>query len=142
MQDKTVIILRGVSGAGKSTYIKENFADATVVSADKYFMKEGKYCWDASKHDAAHGQCRAMFKQALVKAKPLVVVDNTNTKLSEFKSYLSVAEDFGYTVQVVRLDVPVDTLYGRNVHGVPDATVKDMYDRMQPYEGEKVVTGG
>lgn len=137
--DKQVIIMRGVSGSGKSTYIKENFADAVVVSADKYFMKEGKYCWDASKIGAAHGQCRARFKQALSKSKELVVVDNTNTKLSEFKGYLSVAEEYGYKVEVVRLDVPLDTLYGRNVHGVPDASVKAMHDRMQPYEGELVV---
>jgi predicted kinase len=138
---KQVVIMRGVSGSGKSTYIKEHFADATVVSADKYFYnKEGEYKFDGSKLGQAHGSCRARFESALKADKTLVVVDNTNTRCKEFKSYLKTAEDNGYEVRVVRLDVPLASLYGRNLHGVPDESVKAMHGRMEPFEGEEVVT--
>ena len=135
----TVIIMRGVSGSGKSTYIKEHFSDAVVVSADKYFMKDGKYNFDATKLGSAHGQCRARFKAALQAGKPLVVVDNTNTRAKEFKAYVKIAVEHYYAVRVVRLDVPLEDLYGKNVHGVPDENVKSMYDRMEPFENEEVV---
>jgi len=138
---KTVIILRGVSGSGKSTYIQENFPDAVVVSADKYFYnKEGEYKFDATKLGQAHGSCRARFESALKSKKALVVVDNTNTRLKEFKAYMDMARSYDYEVSVVRLDVPLEALYGRNVHGVPDATVKAMYERMEPYVGEEIVS--
>jgi len=37
---KQVIIMRGPSGSGKGTWLKENAWGAYVVSADKYFMKK------------------------------------------------------------------------------------------------------
>ena len=33
-----VIVMQGVSGSGKSTYIKNNLPNATVVSADHFFV--------------------------------------------------------------------------------------------------------
>lgn len=33
-----IIIMQGVSGSGKSTYIKSTFPAATVVSADHFFI--------------------------------------------------------------------------------------------------------
>ena len=137
---KTVIILRGVSGSGKSTYIQENFPDAVVVSADKYFYnKEGEYNFDATKLGQAHGSCRARFESALKAQKALVVVDNTNTRFKEFQYYVDMGHRYSYDVRLVRLVVPLEALYGRNVHGVPDAIVKAMYDRMEPFPGEELV---
>lgn len=142
MSDKKVIILRGPSGSGKSTYIKNHLPDAFVCSADHYFNDdEGNYNFNPKKLGQAHGTCRLNFKQAILDKVPLIVVDNTNTKLKEMEPYLDVASNHGYTVEVVRLTVPLDSLYGRNTHGVPDEAVKKMDDRMQDYPGEKVVEG-
>lgn len=140
MTDKKVVIMRGVSGSGKSTFIKNHFPDAVVCSADKYYYdKNGNYNWDGSKVGSAHAFSRTCFKSALQCKKPLVVVDNTNTRLKEFKFYLTMADQHGYDVTVIRLEVPLEVLFGRNVHGVPDETVQAMYDRMEPFEGETVV---
>ena len=142
MSDKKVIILRGPSGSGKSTYIKNHLPDAFVCSADNYFNDaEGNYNFDAKKLGQAHGTCRLSFKQAVLDNTPVIVVDNTNTKLKEMEPYIDVAINHGYKVEVVRLTVPLDKLYGRNTHGVPDEAVKRMNDRMQDYPGEKVVEG-
>ena len=136
---KKVVIMRGVSGSGKSTYIKEHFPEAVVVSADKYFMKDGEYKFDYTKLAQAHGSCRARFASALKAEKTLVVVDNTNTRHKEFKDYFWTAKVHGYEVLVVRLDVALGDLYGKNTHGVPDESVKAMYERMEPFKGEQVV---
>jgi len=139
---KKVVILRGPSGSGKSTYINKHLPDAFVCSADHYFNdEEGNYNFDPTKLGQAHGSCRLSFKQAILDNVPVIVVDNTNTKLKEMEPYLDVARNHDYEIEVVRLKVPLDKLYGRNTHGVPDEAVKRMNARMQDYPGEKVVEG-
>jgi len=58
----SVIILSGVSGSGKSSYIKNYMSDnpnvgVYVVSADHSFLgKDGTYKFDPSKLTKAHAQ--------------------------------------------------------------------------------------
>lgn len=137
-----MIILRGISGAGKSTYVKKNFPDAVVCSADTYFVdQDGNYNFDPSKLGHAHNHCQNSFKHALDRNQPLVVVDNTNTTMREMKPYLQMAKDHGYDVEVVRIETPLDVASRRNVHGVPYDAVKRMKGRTVDFPGEKIVSG-
>jgi len=36
-----VVIMRGVSGSGKSTYARTNYPSATILSSDDYWTKDG-----------------------------------------------------------------------------------------------------
>lgn len=147
MTAKKVVIMRGPSGSGKSTYIKRHLPDAHVCSADHFFHKDdGSYEFDPSKLGAAHEACKRKFKKALKKGEPIVVVDNTNTKMWEMKPYIMAARNAGYEIEFVRLSTPVDVAAARNVHGVPQDAVKRMADRMQELppdlaRKEKVVEG-
>jgi predicted kinase len=136
---KTVTILRGISGAGKSTYTRENFPNATVCSADNFFMQNGVYNWDASKLGRAHDWCLNTFNEALRRNDSSIVVDNTNTKLREFKRYRDEALMYGYEVNVVRLVVDPAIAAARNLHGVPADKVQAMQDRFQDFQGELIV---
>lgn len=140
-----VVLMRGISGSGKSTYIKNHFPDAVVCSADHYFIdNQGKYNFDRNKLGAAHGSCKANFAKALKERKPLIVVDNTNTKLSEMKPYVDMAKHHGYRIEVVRLDTPPHVAADRNVHGVPPEAIDAMHRRMAdipPEWNETVVKG-
>lgn len=140
---KKVIIMRGQSGAGKSTYVKKHFPDAVVCSADSYFInpKSGKYEFNPKKLGAAHGSCQRQFEEALKKSKPLIVVDNTNTTLREMQFYINLADVYGYDLEVVRLETPVEVSAKRNTHGVPAHAVQNMRDRMVDFPGETVVSG-
>ena len=136
---KTVVILRGISGSGKSTYTAKNHPTAFVASADNFFMQDGVYNFNPAKLGAAHARCAAAFEYALKHGDDEVVVDNTNTKLWEFKGYLDIAAKYGYDVKVVRLVVDPKIAAARNTHGVPAAKVQQMQDRFQDFEGETVV---
>lgn len=130
---KTVTIMRGISGSGKSTYIKKNFdSSAVICSADHFFIdSSGDYKFDPSKLGAAHSKCKQKFKDALESGVTAIVVDNTNTMLKEMKLYVELALFFNYKVNIVRLEAPVDVCAKRNAHGVPSEVVQRMSDRMQ-----------
>ena len=145
MIDREMVIMRGYPGSGKSTYINKYFPDAVVCSADLHMVDlAGNYDFQPEKLGYAHKSCRNDAREALVAGETLIVIDNTNTRLREYKDYLKLARTYGYHVRFVRMDTPVDVAASRNTHGVPHATVERMAGRMdqvpQGYH-EKVVSG-
>ncbi len=53
--EKVLYIVRGIPGSGKSTFAKQLVgADFLVCEADKYFMVDGEYKFDATKLKQAH----------------------------------------------------------------------------------------
>jgi len=123
-----VVIMRGISGSGKSTYVKNNYPKALVCSADEFYTDEvsGKFKYDADKIALVHRLCFAKFLQALAKNEPLVVVDNTNIKLWEVSPYYLTATTMDYKVIVITLDCDPQVAWERNVHQVP-------FERIQQY---------
>lgn len=137
---RTVTILRGISGSGKSTYTTKNHPNAFVASADKYFVrKDGTYVFDGRALRQAHDWCKAQFESALQRSEDDVVVDNTNTTLRELNFYVDTAIAYGYTLNVVRLVVDPKIAAARNQHGVPADKVQQMQDRFQDFPGETIV---
>jgi predicted kinase len=112
-----VIILQGCSGSGKSTYAKNNYPNAYVVSADNYFMKDGKYQFDPSQLDQAHGQCLRLFVGACENQQE-IVVDNTNTSIAEIAPYYAIARAYGYDVELIWISTSPEIATKRNVHSV------------------------
>lgn len=125
-------ILRAAPGSGKTTYVKNNFPNAIVCSADDYFInKNGVYKWFFEGAGKAHKACYEKFKSAVEAQKPLVVLDNTNTLLSDFRHYIKLAKEHKYKIKIIRLEKPIEQILGRNVHDVPNENVIKMYNRMQ-----------
>lgn len=134
--------MRGIPGSGKSTYIKKNFPNAKVCSADHYFETPSGYFFDATKLSLAHGHCKRSAFDAMEQGLPLIVLDNTNVKKAWFKEYLEAATRHGYEVKIVRLVVDPKTAFERNVHGVPLEKIEQFFDSLinsPVLEGEQVV---
>lgn len=78
---RQVVILSGVSGAGKSTYAEKLLTETQgiKVSADHYFMWEDTYKFDPTKLGEAHADCFKRFISHLQApfSWSCVVVDNT-----------------------------------------------------------------
>ena len=118
MSEKNVIILRGVSGSGKSSFAKL-ISNAVVCTADDYFMDEnGNYNFDPTKIGKAHEECQKKFLDAFKNPDVInVVVANTNTKPSDYKFYEDVAKTAGIKV----FYVVVEKRHNKNnIHSVPD----------------------
>lgn len=116
--NRDLILIRGVSGSGKSTFAE--FLYAPIFSADDYFMRNGKYEFDANKLGAAHLDCQTKTANALKKGTPRVVVANTFTTVRELKPYIELGKKYGYRV----FTIVVENRHGGiNVHNVPAATL-------------------
>lgn len=132
---KSLIILVGASGSGKSSWSRgRSDADAAVVcSADDYFMDTlGVYRFSTSLLGQAHGACQARARDAMLGGAPLVVIDNTNTTVEEVGRYLTGADIHGYEVQILvfRSELDPEVLARRNKHGVPVHAIQGQLDRI------------
>lgn len=109
-----VVILRGISGSGKSTWVKNNAVNSTVVSADNFFVQaDGNYVFDETKLQEAHRTCYREFLTALERKDELIVVDNTNITAWEMSPYIALAEAKGYTVEILTLQVDPEVAIAR-----------------------------
>jgi tRNA uridine 5-carbamoylmethylation protein Kti12 len=139
----TLYIIRGLPGTGKST-LGRILAPEMSFAADDYFTVDGKYRFDPSKLLEAHGQCRSNVREALLEGQYAVAIGialnfevavcNTFTCRWEFEPYIEMAKELGVRYFVISLfdnDTPIETLFERNVHGVPRHVFKSMYDRWE-----------
>jgi predicted kinase len=129
--NKTLIILRGIPGAGKSTFANFIWESGVIFEADQYFYDdEGNYNFDASKLREAHAQCQQRVENAMKVNQdnpqyyPEIVISNTSTTEKELQPYLDLANKYGYYV----VSLIVENRHnGISRHGVPD----DILDKME-----------
>ena len=118
---KTVLILRGVSGSGKTTFAETLAAlnpDAVeICTADDFFYDaQGNYNFDPKLLGHAHRQCQERFEHSLEHGTAsLIIVANTNTKPSDFAFYVNAAKGRAIVTSIV-----LENRHGNNdVHSVP-----------------------
>lgn len=120
-------LIRGLPGAGKSTYAQTHFSKSLHFEADQFFeLNNGEYKFDPALISCAHDWCYSNTVKALRWGYD-VVVTNTFTKLWELDRYLAIP---GLLPNVVIEVVEMKTQY-TNVHGVPDDKLKQMAGRWE-----------
>lgn len=122
-----VVVLRGISGSGKSTYAKNLAAeveDSVIVSADNYFYKDGEYKFDKNKLGDAHAECLRQFLFALERGTELVIVDNTSAQAFECSPYMQLSYAFEYDAEIVTLVQDPSVAAKRNLHGVNETVIR------------------
>ena len=125
---KTVWILRGIPGCGKTT-VAEKLSEqlnGVHVEADMYFSRNGEYIFDPSKLKQAHEWCFSTFKQYIDTSCENIIVSNTSTMYWEFERYKQHAEENGYMVHVLICE---NYHNGENEHKVPIDKIVAMKNR-------------
>lgn len=119
-------IVRGVPGSGKSTLAAK--LAPVVVEADQFMVNEnGDYVFDPNRLSECHQMCFEAVREALTLGGE-VAVANTFVKKWEFAQYVELAKKMGVPYQIISLKG--DRAW-RNVHGVPEATIKKMLERWE-----------
>jgi len=127
MTNRQVIIIRGISGSGKSTFAEyiANLHDGVppvICTADDYFTDNttGEYKFDASHLGNAHKACMEKFTNACQGGAPLVILANTSTQEREISWYMDTATDCGYQI----FSVVLENRHGnKDIHNVPQNTL-------------------
>lgn len=130
MAENTLIILRGVSGAGKSTVAKLLAEERwPIYEADMFHYEEqGNYNWDVKNIGAAHEWCRNNVECAMKRCIERIVVSNTSTTERELCPYLNLAEEHGYKV----VSLIVENRHGNDsIHSVPQEVRDNQEKRLR-----------
>lgn len=133
--EKTIYLIRGSSGCGKSTFAnqieeicKAGNTRCIIASADDYFMSDGKYKFEASKLGIAHKTCIEKVDNACFFEIPVILVTNTLTTEKELSPYLKIAEKYTYKVVSLVLEHRHN---GENIHNVPKQTLDHQKQRLK-----------
>ena len=142
---RSLVILRGCPGSGKSTWIKENNLQNYTLCADdlrmlmespvmteteqKYAIsqKNDKYVWELLFELLERRMSRGEF----------VVIDATHSRSSDFSRYNSLCERYRYRKYYVDFtDVPIEVCKERNLKReaykrVPESAIEKMYARFK-----------
>ena len=137
MSSKTLYIIRGLPGSGKST-LGEKLADTYYnyhpvyggvkpysFAADDWFTDEdGSYNFDPMELPQAHDDCQARVLGAMLNEVENIAVCNTVTQAWEAEPYAKLCKLHGYTPVVLECQ----SQFG-NVHDVPQESITAMVDR-------------
>ncbi len=133
---KTLIMVRGISGCGKTALARQLALGGrrSLLDTDTFFLDEaGEYRFDPSKLPEAHAWCQDQAELAM-KVGLHVIVHNTFTQRWEMEPYILMADEHGYRVTVVSLydgGCTDEELAERNSHGVPLEGISRMRERYE-----------
>lgn len=99
-KSKTLLLLRGPPGSGKSslaTAILEKYpGKVAICSAEKHIPQGEKPPFSREMLKKAHTDCQQCVRDSCKEAYPIVIVDNTNATLLSVKNYSSIGHEFDY----------------------------------------------
>ena len=140
---KRLILIRGCSGSGKTTYanelietIQNSNEKVKHFEADQYFIKDGEYCFNPKKLPEAHKFCMENTIKALNDDETdVVIVSNTFCRKWEIEPYIKLAEENeNITLAIYRL---ISQFV--NVHGVSIEKIEKQKNSMEDINGEIIM---
>ena len=125
-----VTVLRGLPGAGKSTFLLQ-LPQAQVVSADRYLVDaDGIYRFHVSRLPEANARCLRAYVAALLVGRPHLVVDNANISVVDLAPYCALALAHGYDLEIVTLQIEPEVAAARCGRSISVACMRRMGERL------------
>jgi predicted kinase len=128
-----VVLAIGLPGSGKSSWFKRN--KITPLSSDLLRSLLFDDPTEQRFQDLVFSNLRSMLKARLIARRPTNYVDATNLTPHERHNWIKLAKDYGYEVQAVFFDVPVEVCLERNrkrERVVAEDVMRRMSDKLKP----------
>lgn len=128
-----VVLAIGLPGSGKSSWFKRH--NIRPLSSD--LLRELLFD-DAEEQrfqDLVFSNLRSMLKARLIARRPLSYVDATNLTPHDRHSWIKLAKDYGYDVQGLFFDVPLEVCLERHARRgrvVPEDIMRRMAGKLKP----------
>jgi putative nucleotidyltransferase with HDIG domain len=139
-----VVLLSGLPGVGKDTFIGRHYADRPVVSLDNIRGELNIDPADSKANGRVVQEARERARVCLRRREPFVWNATSLTRLQR-RRIIDLAADYGARVKVIYLEVPYEVLHRQNRERekmVPPAVIERMIDRLEvpsPVEAHGVV---
>ena len=128
-----VVLAIGLPGSGKSSWFKRH--NVTPLSSDMMRALLFDDIREQRFQDLVFSNLRSMLKARLIAKRPMNYVDATNLTPQERAHWIKLAKDYGYEVQAVFFDVPLDVCIERHQRRdrvVPEDVMRRMAGKMKP----------
>jgi len=127
-----VVLAIGLPGSGKSSWFKRN----NVVPLSSDMVRALLFDDPAEQRfqDLVFSNLRSMLKARLIARRPMNYVDATNLTPQERHNWIKLAKDYGYEVQAVFFDVPLEVCIERHQRRdrvVPEDVMRRMATKLK-----------
>jgi predicted kinase len=129
----TVVLAIGLPGSGKSSWFKRH--SIHPLSSD--LLRELLFddALEQRFQDLVFSNLRSMLKARLIARRPMNYVDATNLTPHDRHSWIKLAKDYGYDVQGLFFDVPLEVClerHQRRGRAVPEDVMRKMAGKLKP----------
>jgi len=128
-----VVLTIGLPGSGKTTWFKRR--GVTPLSSDLLRSLLFDDITEQRWQGLVFSTLRSLLRARLIAKMPWNYVDATNLSPHERRQWIKMAKSFGYEVQAVFFDVPLEVCMERNKRRertVSDDVMKKMAERLRP----------
>ena len=128
-----VVLTIGLPGSGKTTWFKRR--GVTPLSSDMLRSILFDDITEQRYQGLVFSTLRSLLRARLIAKMPWNYVDATNLSPHERRQWIKMAKSFGYDVQAVFFDVPLEICMERNSRRertVSDDVMKKMAERLRP----------
>ncbi len=126
-----VIVLVGLPGSGKSTYLKRYNLPALSSDALRQLLADDET--DQSIHGRVFAAIRYLLRQRIAIGRPVTYIDATHLTPAERRPYIVMGQRLGFQVEALFFDVPPEVCKQRNrsrPRVVPDEVIDAMAARL------------